>query len=76
MKKWEKPILSVLGINKTKGGKTFKILSGVPLFDSDNLYTRSSVEGTSSDSSSNNGPSVNTGDSNGDRNGDSNNGDS
>jgi hypothetical protein len=34
MMKWEKPVLSVLGISKTKGSK-FKALNGVPVFSGD-----------------------------------------
>lgn len=34
MMKWEKPILSVLGISKTKGS-SFKALDGVALFSND-----------------------------------------
>lgn len=33
MKSWEKPVLSVLGVDKTKGRSVFKVLSGVPLFE-------------------------------------------
>ncbi|MBI9014128.1 MAG: hypothetical protein JEZ08_17970 [Clostridiales bacterium] len=35
MKSWEKPVLSVLGVDKTKGRSVFKVLSGVPLFENE-----------------------------------------
>lgn len=45
MKKWEKPVLSVLGIDKTKGGNILTMLSGVPSFDNEDLFTTADVEG-------------------------------
>lgn len=54
---WEKPVVSVLGISKTKGNK-FKALDGVPVFSGDLEFVevskfKRSTRGSSSSSHSN-----------------------
>lgn len=41
MKVWDKPIISVLGINKTSGSE-FRALSGVILYDNSSMITERS----------------------------------
>lgn len=56
MKSWEKPVLSVLGVDKTKGISVFKVLSGVPLFEGETTEISDedfvSIEGFNSNSNS------------------------
>lgn len=51
MMKWERPVLSVLGISKTKGSK-FKALNGVPVFSADDFVTPDQYVGATANCSS------------------------
>jgi len=61
MNKWEKPVLSVLGVDKTKGGNVLTILSGVPSFDNEDLFTTQDVEGAQTTGNGSTGSTASTG---------------
>ena len=54
MMKWERPVLSVLGISKTKGSK-FKALNGVPVFSGDDFVSPDQYVSAQNNSSSSSG---------------------
>lgn len=54
MMKWERPVLSVLGISKTKGSK-FKALNGVPVFSGEEFVPPEQYVFAKSDSNGSSG---------------------